>query len=222
MNIDGFAPCYRWVEYLAFGRALERARFRWLHRLADARRLLVLGEGDGRALERLLALAPHAQIDVVETSAAMIALARNRAGNPDRVRFHQQNALTATWPSTCYDGVITLFFLDCFLEGELRLLMHRLAAALVPGGLWIVSDFAIPEHGWRHWNARIWISSMYRFFRLTTGLEVRALPPIEELLVDAGLLRVELEEERAGLIRAQVWRSTPTILLRRSAGDRAR
>ena len=34
MLIDRFAPWYRWVEYLTFGRALERRRFAFLNRLA--------------------------------------------------------------------------------------------------------------------------------------------------------------------------------------------
>jgi hypothetical protein len=46
---------------------------------------------------------------------------------------------------------------------------------------------------------------MYRFFRLTTGLEARTLPPIENLLREAGLRLVESRSSRAGMIVSQVW-----------------
>ncbi len=205
MNIDRFARWYRWVEYGAFGRALERQRFAFLDRLADARRILVLGEGDGRALARLLVAAPQAEIDVVELSGQMIQFARRRAGNSKRVHFRPVNALTACWPENHYDGVITFFFLDCFHEAEARCLMQRLARAMTPGARWLVAEFAIPERGWRRWHARAWVWTMYRFFGVVSGLSVAELPPVEKLLTETGLQPSERNEERCGLIRTEVW-----------------
>jgi ubiquinone/menaquinone biosynthesis C-methylase UbiE len=205
MNIDRFAPFYRWVEYAAFGRALERRRFAFLHRLGNAHRVLILGEGDGRTLARLLAVAPAARIDVVELSSAMIHLAKRRTGSSDRIDFRQADALTTCWPNESYDGVVTNFFLDCFHEPEAKLLVHRLAGALVPGGVWIVSEFAIPERGWRRWHALLWTRSMYIFFGVVSSLPVRRLPPLGRLLAEEGLRRLEREEERWGLIYSEVW-----------------
>ena len=56
MNADAIAGYYRWIEYAAFGPTLEYARFDFLRYAANARRVLILGEGDGRFLERLLAI----------------------------------------------------------------------------------------------------------------------------------------------------------------------
>ncbi len=205
MNIDRFARWYRWVEYAAFGRALERRRFVYLDRLANARRVLIPGEGDGRTLEQLIVLAPQTQIDVLELSGEMIKLARRRDGNSARVHFRQENALTAFWPDEYYDGLVTLFFLDCFNEDEARGLIHRLVSAMTPGAVWLVGEFAIPERGWRRWHATAWIWTMYRFFGAITGLRTRALPPFEALLTEAGLRKLEWSEERWGLIRSEVW-----------------
>ena len=55
-NFDPVAHWYRWLEYAAFGRALERCRFALLPELEDAQRVLILGEGDGRFLKKLLSL----------------------------------------------------------------------------------------------------------------------------------------------------------------------
>jgi ubiquinone/menaquinone biosynthesis C-methylase UbiE len=206
MQIDRFAPWYRWVEYAAFGRALERRRFAFLHRLAGARQILILGEGDGRMLQRLLRVAPQAQIDVIETSAAMIDLARRRAVDSPRVSFRLGDARRVPFPDSPYDAVVTMFFLDCFDEAELRALIPKIERAMAPRAMWIVSEFAIPAHGWRRLHAMVWIWIMYRFFGAVSGLRVRALPPIERLLAEANLLSSEREEERWGSIRSQIFR----------------
>jgi len=206
MKIGRLAPWYRWIEYAAYGRALERRRFAFLPRLADARRLLVLGEGDGRTVERLLDIAPQARFDVVEVSPEMIALARVRVRDSERVHFEQGDARTHRWPAGAYDGIVTNFFLDCFTDAELAPLVRELAAALRPGGIWIVAEFAIPQRGWRRLHARIWIWTMYRFFGITTGLRVQRLPAIERLMREAGMSRVEQQSERAGLMVSEIWR----------------
>ncbi len=206
MIIDPFARWYRWFEYAAFGRALERSRFAFLGRLTGARHILILGEGDGRALMRLRASSPQAQIEVVETSSKMIELARGRIGDTAQVSFRQEDALTARFRDNHYDAVLTLFFLDCFSEPETRDLIHRTAGAMKAGGVWLVSDFAVPLRGWRRRHARIWLWTLYQFFGIVTGLRTRVLPPMESLLAAAGLELCEREEERWGLIRSEMWR----------------
>ena len=214
MNVDPIARWYRFIEHLVFGGALEVHRFAFLDRLACARRILVLGEGDGRAIAKLLVAAPHAHIDVFELSGKMIQLARERLGKEFiRVSFHQQDAVTASWPDEHYDGVITHFFLDCFTEDPLHGLVQRIAAVMTPDALWLVADFAIPERGWRRHYATILIRIMYEFFSLTTGLDVHTLPRIGQILARAGLRRVAHLVDRSGMIRSEVWtRRAPETL----------
>jgi ubiquinone/menaquinone biosynthesis C-methylase UbiE len=206
MNIDPLARWYRFLEYCAFGRALERRRFEYLERLAGARKILILGEGDGRALKRLLEIAPAAFVDVVELSGKMIELARSRAGTTNRVRFLRQDARAITPGSRSYDGIMTCFFLDCFSADDAGAIIKRLAGALTADGIWLMTDFEVPERGWRRWYAALWIGTMYRFFQITTGLGVGKLPPVGRLLKEAGLKRVARKEERGGMIVSEVWR----------------
>ena len=117
MNCDRIARCYRWLEYAGFGRALEHRRNAFLAYVADARRVLVLGDGDGRALAALLRAAPHARIDYVDLSARMLELARGRAGDL-RVVYRRDDARTTPLPAAEYDLIVTHFFLDCFDEAE--------------------------------------------------------------------------------------------------------
>lgn len=206
MKIGRLARWYRWIEYAAFGRALERRRFAFLPRLACARRILVLGEGDGRSLARLLTLAPSAHFDVMEVSPEMIALARQRTDNSVRVHFSCEDARNAKWPPAQYDGIVTHFFLDCFIEEDARGVIRQLADALKPDGIWLLSEFAVPDEGWRRLHAQIWIGTMYRFFGIATGLRASALPPIEKLMSEADMTRNEQEKARAGLMVSEVWR----------------
>jgi len=61
-------------------------------------------------LKRLLAIAPEAHFNVIESSAEVIALARARIGHAARVRFHCQDALAVSFPRASYDGVVTCSF----------------------------------------------------------------------------------------------------------------
>ena len=211
MKIGRLAPFYRWIEYCAFGRGLERRRFAFLDRLSDAKRILILGEGDGRVLSCLLKIAPRAAIDVVEISPEMIALARSRTGNSERIHFYCHDARTVEFPSANYDAVLTMFFLDCFTEHDASCLIHRISKALKPDAIWLVSEFAIPDRGWAKWHAQTWIRTMYFFFGVATGLKVRALPPIGKLLSETGMRSVGRQHARAGLVISEVYAFVPGL-----------
>ncbi len=206
MRIGRLARWYRWIEYAAFGHALERIRFAHLNRIADARRVLILGEGDGRTLARLLEIAPHARFEVFDVSPQMIALAKHRTSDRKRVAFHCRDARAENWPARSYDALVTQFFLDCLTEHDARTIVSQLNHALAPGGIWLLAEFAVPTSGWRKIHAQLWVSAMYRFFRAASALQPQSLPPIGQLLTQAGLHREERTEARAGLMISEIWR----------------
>lgn len=210
-NFDRLARPYRALEVLAFGRDLERARFCLLDRLAAARSILIIGEGDGRCLERLTTLAPQARIDCFDASEKMLGLARSRlaASNPaalERVRFQQADARANALLPAAYDAAVTLFFLDCFTAQEAAEVVGRIAPSLAPGALWLFADFSMPAAGWRRFRARLWLGLLYFFFRLETGLSARKLPPAEELIRAAGLEPVDERPRQQGLLRTVLFR----------------
>jgi len=202
-GFDRLARSYRALELLAFGRDLERARFAWLPALADRKSILVLGEGDGRCLARLAALAPAARIHCVDSSPGMLARAQARfsSGDGRRIQFECADARAVVLPPGRYDAVVTLFFLDCFSDQDVRRLVARVGAALQPDSLWLFADFVLPEAGWRRWRARVWLGVLYFFFRWQTRLAVRELPPSETILAQAGWRPVRQREFQAGLLR---------------------
>ncbi len=211
-DFDGIARAYRWLEYLTLGGALERCRFSFLPRLRDRRRALVIGDGDGRFLARLLAGSPGLCPEAVDSSAAMLALLRERCAasapnSEERLRTHHADALeflASSDPAAKYDLVVTHFFLDCLTQGEVETLVGGVAARLVSEAVWVISDFRIPE-GWMRAPARLLVGGLYLAFGILTGLRVRRLPDHAGALGRAGFVCVERRESLFGLIFSEVW-----------------
>lgn len=206
-SFDRLAAIYRALEYAAFGRDLERARFVHLGHLRDRRSILILGEGDGRCLARIAALAPHARIDCLDLSAAMLARAKARlAGSPDldRVNFHRADLLRTDLPDVRYDAVVTCFFLDCFTDEQAASVMARIDASLCDGARWWWADFAVPPRGIARLRAQAWLAVLYAFFRWQTGLAARRLPDTEGWFRSAGYTRIATASLQAGLLQSAV------------------
>jgi ubiquinone/menaquinone biosynthesis C-methylase UbiE len=210
MNADRIAASYRWLEYAAFGRELERARFDFLDRAIDARRVLILGEGDGRFLAKLLDRNREAHVAVVESSARMLELARGRLPESERgrVEFYRIDAAADRLPDGPFDLAVTHFFLDILKPSEAEAVVSKVSAVLSPGAIWLLSEFQEPEGRAARLHARLWLAAMYRFFSVTTGLGAARLPDYRPMLTRGGLVEIAQRERRWGLIRSQVWRKT--------------
>jgi SAM-dependent methyltransferase len=219
-GFDRIARWYRPLEFLAFGGDLERARFMHLGHLADRREILLLGEGDGRCVERLAGLAPRARIVCVDQSPGMIARAAARIAGTEaagRVTLVCADATTYAPEPGRHDAVATLFFLDCFEAGAAGSIISRVGAALRPGALWVFADFVEPPGGFGRLRARAWLALLYAFFRLETGIKARALPPSEALLLGGGWRPVASRDLQHGLIRSSVLARDPGATGARSA-----
>jgi SAM-dependent methyltransferase len=212
VNCDIIARWYRWLEYIGFGGALERRRYAFLTDVADAKRVLVLGEGDGRFLAKFVAprktpskhgentvSTPCLSVDYVDLSANMLELARSRAGT-DCVTYHQADALTIPLPAAHYDLVVTHFFLDCLDENDAAALVAKIGASVRPNARWLISEFREPAM----W-ARVIVGGLYFFFRITTGLRTRRLIGHHPLLTRAGFVLVREETGRFGLLASELW-----------------
>jgi SAM-dependent methyltransferase len=198
VNCDPIARWYRWLEYLGFGSALERRRNAFLSDVADARRALVLGDGDGRFLARLVGVM-HGTIDYVDISPRMLAIARARAG--DRAHYILGDVLAISLPAAEYDLIVTHFFLDCFDEQDAAALVHKIADAAAPHARWLISEFQAAR-----WWSRSYIAALYVFFGITTGLETRRLIDHHPLLRQRGFAIERSETAGAGLLISELWR----------------
>ena len=210
MNCDPIAGLYRWIEYAAFGPVLQRTRLRWLEEMRGARRVLLLGDGDGRFLSHFVSTYPEAELHYIDSSARMLDLARKRIRgaklvNPDRVKFIEGNALTTTLPSGTYDLVVSHFFLDCFGAHALSKLAQRVGSHLAHDARWVVSDFSELRDGLMARASRFYLRLMFLFFRFTTGLETNRLADYSAVLEGLGLVRTTRETKLGGFVFSEVW-----------------
>jgi SAM-dependent methyltransferase len=209
-DFDRVAHVYRWAEYASLGPLLQRARQYFLPELRDCRRAMVLGDGDGRFLARLMAQNVEMHAVAVDTSAKMLALLRRNcvraAPNADgRLTLRNISALE-TSPAPKTDLIVTHFFLDCLTQADVNALTQQYATALAPGTLWVVSDFALPRAAWLRPFAAAYIRALYFAFRLLTGLRVTRIPDAQAALLQAGFTRMARKEFAAGLIYTELWR----------------
>jgi ubiquinone/menaquinone biosynthesis C-methylase UbiE len=210
VNFDRLARSYRWLEYLSFGPWLGRCRNAQLVHLLGARHALLLGDGDGRFLARLLEANPDLTADVVDSSRSMLTILerRVRRSGPQalgRICLHHADALE--WnPTGRYDLIVSHFFLDCFSTQQLDRLFDTVLPHALPKAQWVISEFAIPRNAFAAFLARRIIRFLYRAFAWTTGLPVRALPNYATALLRRGLVLSHERRYLAGLLCAQVWR----------------
>ena len=208
-RFDRLAPHYRRLEAATFGPLLHWCRTALLDQLGDARRVVILGEGDGRFLADFLHRNRAATVDVIDASPAMNALAKSRVepvpGASGRVRFHRADARAFDLPRGIYDLAVTNFFLDCFPASELGPLVDRIADSLTPGGRWLVGDFARPARPIHRAPARVALAVMYACFRLETRIAAGSLVDPRPLLRARGLGVLGARRRLGGFLVSELW-----------------
>jgi SAM-dependent methyltransferase len=210
VSFNRLAPHYLWLETLAFGNQLQRARVACLPHIPTPHRALVVGEGNGRFLCELLRTYPNTRIDCVDESSVMLDLAQRRF-KPEReaareqVRFINASIENVPLENTRYDLVVTHFFFDCFTKPELLAIIPKLAASATASASWLIADFRIPPAGMRHYWARTVVAAMYRFFRLTTHITANSLVDPAPFLTANNFRRSEHKLFAGAIVYSDLW-----------------
>ena len=214
-NFDRLARVYAPLERCSFGRLLARRRACFLgdSRVASARRVLILGDGDGRFTAALLERYPALEVSAVDASAAMLGELRRRVARRcphAELALHHADARAWTPPRRGFDLVVTHFFFDCFTTRDLGPMVARIAPGLAPDARWLVSEFAIPPRSRaRALAARLLVRALYLAFWAMTGLDVKRLPDYQGALASAGFTCARAETGLGGALRSELWqRST--------------
>ena len=209
MSFDRLAPHYRWLETVGFGSVLQKARTRWIETVPRPERVLTVGEGTGDFLRKFVRVHRDAVVHCVDKSARMLELARLRIGPVNRVRFFEEDILSWT-PTGFYDLLVTNFVLDCFPQNELKLIVRKLAGVATPGACWLLADFCIPKTSFARMHARIWLATLYWFFRMTAGIRAnRLVDPMSELQAN-GFVCLKRSQWRLGLVKSELWQNART------------
>jgi ubiquinone/menaquinone biosynthesis C-methylase UbiE len=213
MSFDLLAPHYRWMEWLLAGRKLQRCRTAFVQAIPRPRRVLMLGEGNGRCLVELLCAYPEARFTCVDASSRMLERARARVlGHglgDERIEFVHADVVKWQAPSEKFDLLVTHFFLDCFRADQLARMIPRLAAAAAPDARWLLADFCEPASGVAKWRARGILRAMYFFFQRVTLLPASRLTPPDAFLQQSGFVLRERTLSEWGLLHSDLWQRDP-------------
>jgi ubiquinone/menaquinone biosynthesis C-methylase UbiE len=219
VSFDSIAPAYRTLETIAFGGDLQRARVACLGEIGAPRRALIIGEGNGRFLCKLLRRHEQVEVDCVDASGRMLKLARQRLerrlpADATRVHFIHQNITSWSPPEASYDLIATHFFLDCFAGDRLADVVAKLSRAATSSATWLLADFCLPTGGFARIRARLWLAAMYRFFHFTAGIEARELEDPSPFLRTAGFALVSQHLFGCGMVKSEIWRNTGILPVR--------
>ena len=209
MSFDLLAPHYRWMEWLLAGKKLQRCRTAFVHAIPKPRRVLMLGEGNGRCLVELLRTYPEARFTCVDASRRMLDRARARVRahglGDESIEFIHADVTGWQAPPEKFDLLVTHFFLDCFRADQLAQIVPCLAAVATPDARWLLADFREPASGIAKWRARGILRAMYFFFQRATGLPASRLTPPDAFLQQSGFVLRERTLSEWGLLHSDLW-----------------
>ena len=205
-NLNRFntlAPYYDRLASFVFGGSVQKAQEHFISHVPHGSRVLVLGGGTGKLLDRLLHV-PDVSVCFVEASSVMIRLAKQRVGVAGNVQFIHGTVDSVPTPAN-FEVIVAPFFLDLFsnatLDKELREISARCDKT---NTTWIVTDF-ISNQRWH----RVFLWVMYAFFRLTCRLSTAGLPAWENALFRHGLIEQQVAYFYNGFIKTALYHRNP-------------
>lgn len=168
-TFNSIAPFYDFLVKLTFGQRIWQAQRTHLNEIPENSSVLVLGGGTGKILKWIPA---NCSITYLELSTKMI----ERAKRMGKAEFIHDDFRTHRFNKE-YDWVICPFFLDCFNEEDLKMVLEKIREVMGEGARLIITDFQIAN-----WRQRLMIKLMVQFFRWTSNLPTKKLMPIQSLV----------------------------------------
>jgi ubiquinone/menaquinone biosynthesis C-methylase UbiE len=161
-------------------------------------------------LGELLRTHPDIDVECVDASEGMLLLARQQIerelpDRADRVRFLHHDITSWPAPERHYDLIVTHFVLDCFPETQLAGIIRKLSRAATDDASWLLADFRVPEKGIARWRARLWLTAMYGFFRLTTGISASELIDPAPFIQAEEFALARRHLFQSGMLKSELW-----------------
>ncbi len=183
---------------------MQRCRLALLDDIPRPQRVLLVGEGPGRFLAECVSKFPAAEFTVVDASVEMLKRAKKK-GSGGNIEWVYAELSDWDGPLEKFDLIVTNFFLDCFTPEKLALVIEALGKMAAPTVDWLVADFEIAPKGWQRCWSEIVVRALYRFFRITTVLEAKALVAPEAELARAGFVLMKRVTFLGGLLKSEWW-----------------
>lgn len=197
-RFDKLVPYYDKLAKLVFGSAIRKAQVNNLNLIQPQANVLVLGGGTGDWLNDLVNNNPTCHVWYVEASSAMLRRAVINLRNSNQVTFI--HGTHNDIPDVTFDAIITHFFVDMFIDQELKMLVQQFKGILKKDGLWLVSDF-VEQKIWHKLLLRI----MYLFFRSAGALDAKALPAWDTVFREGAFLSIANDSFYGHFIHSRVY-----------------
>ena len=207
MSFDRVANYYQWMEKIVFRTDLEKVRNFHLSLVRDAESILILGDGDGRFLKNISEIGTDAQIVSVDSSSEMIRLSQSRIHSTELdVRHVCQDLQDFEFTENFRpDLIFAHFFLDCFSENEVILIVNRLSKLSLKSTKLVISDFFTRKKVcFRNLSKHTYICND-SFFRLFCRISAKKLPNIPKIMRSTGWTCIAHKNLRDGFINSWVW-----------------
>lgn len=167
-GFDNVSWFYDFLSSLIFGHSLIKAQYAFLSVIRNHHRVLIIGGGTGKILNKIAQLAPNCHIDYVEASSKMLKKSKKRKHQ----HVHYIHGDEYSIPQNSYDIIITFFFLDLFPQQKFNEIFPILDSHLQTKGIWLFTDFYPNTHKIK----KKFIGLMYWFFRKTAQVQAKRLP----------------------------------------------
>lgn len=200
-GFDRLAFCYDALARIVFGKQIVAAQRCFLDTIPDGSNVLILGGGTGWLLAEVCRRKPDCKVWYIEASQRMIALSKEKIMSDANIYFIHGTEQSIP-PRIQVDVVITNFYLDLFSDGSLKKILPRIMGVTTGGTCWLATDFVYEGKWWQS----VLLKIMYRFFRITGGIEARRLPQWQLSLQHAGLVSYQEKTFFGGFIKSVVYR----------------
>ncbi|MDP4664145.1 MAG: class I SAM-dependent methyltransferase [Salibacteraceae bacterium] len=201
------APIYDGVVFLFFGKAFSQLQQQLFSDLASAEKCLIVGGGSGEVLENAIAQNLASHYYYAELSDGMIEKTKNRISRLNHSSSIEFSNDWTSWKEQSFDVIILPFVLDCYAETELQPLLAKLVSCLSPKGKILFIDFnQEADFGYQaHFAKAGFITLLYAFFNIATGISAKKLPAFNQLFIAQGLIAERRILIKKGWIQAVCW-----------------
>ncbi len=212
VSFQFIAPYYDLLARFVFGDALDKAQTAFFSLIPQASSILIMGGGSGRILDELIDKVSPRQIFYVETSSAMLRLAKKRLSIIQKkkqmnteVQFIHGNEDDIPQTLRC-DVLMTFFLLDVYATPQAKVLTYKLSHHLRPSGSWLFADFCLEGKGIQLLWKKALLNIMYKFFWLTTNLHNQSLPDYQLIFEELQYFPVQQKYFYRGFIVSIIYR----------------
>jgi ubiquinone/menaquinone biosynthesis C-methylase UbiE len=215
-GFNRIAPYYDFLAKAFFGNSIHNAANHYIDAIPKCGKVLLFGDGTGHVLCEMLRQGKAAEYLFVDFSEEMIARAKKKAETmfPEKMQHIQflcagYDDIPATYKA---DAIATPFVLDCFPNAQLPKVVATLHTHLEPGGLWLFSDFNIPEKPlWMKLAAKVLVGGLYLFFNIVCRLKANRLPVFDKAFAELDYMNVGQKHFLNGLLVSTCYQKKETL-----------